>query len=57
MNDIKVPVLGINSIDDGVSNVNAVPYDIYKRNENLILYLTPRGGHIGWIDGPLWNMK
>jgi len=29
MKDIKVPVLGINSMDDGVSHANAVPYDIY----------------------------
>lgn len=57
ISDIKVPMLGISSYDDKVCYQEALPYDKFMTNENLILYVTPRGGHIGWVEGPWWNMK
>lgn len=52
-----MPLLGISSEDDAVCCKEAIPYDEFKSNKNLIMYLTKCGGHIGWVEGPFWKMK
>eukprot|EP01017_Pseudomicrothorax_dubius_P011314 TRINITY_DN14204_c0_g1_i2.p1 TRINITY_DN14204_c0_g1~~TRINITY_DN14204_c0_g1_i2.p1 ORF type:complete len:398 (+),score=70.10 TRINITY_DN14204_c0_g1_i2:60-1196(+) len=51
LKDITVPVLCINSLDDPLSDPRAIPKEEFYKNENLILVLTSKGGHIDWFTG------
>lgn len=49
LQDIKVPTLCINSLDDPTTQEKIIPKDDFRKNENLMLVLTQKGGHIDWF--------
>jgi len=52
LKDVKIPLLVVNSEDDPVVEKNAYPLEsIGNINENVILLVTKRGGHLGWFSG------
>ncbi|XP_029638103.1 protein ABHD15-like [Octopus sinensis] len=48
--DIAVPLLCINSLDDPMFPKSNIPYDLFKCYPNLFLVVTERGGHCGFIE-------
>lgn len=53
IDDIHVPVLGLNAADDPFTPPHAIPEEGARRNSNLMLVTTRRGGHIGFMDSVL----
>lgn len=61
VDDIEVPVLCVNSLDDPVAppsgesddtgESTSIPYDLFKCYPNFLLAITRRGGHCGFLDG------
>lgn len=51
VDDIEVPVLCINSLDDPVSACTDIPYDLFKCYPNFLLVVTNKGGHCGFLEG------
>ncbi|GFR80234.1 abhydrolase domain-containing protein 15 [Elysia marginata] len=60
VDDIEVPVLCVNSLDDPVagcsgndntSDNTSIPYDLFKCYPNFLLAITRKGGHCGFLDG------
>ena len=47
--NVDIPVLCIHSEDDLITPGMAIPYDDIKLNENIILIVTDRGGHMAFI--------
>ena len=50
VDDISVPVLCINSLDDPFYAESGIPYDIFKYYPNFLLVATDRGGHCGFVE-------
>jgi len=63
LDNIKIPVLGINSLDDPIVGPKYLPYANALRNPWLFFATTQGGGHMGWFsqnpDGSLsrWYVK
>ncbi|RYE48796.1 MAG: alpha/beta fold hydrolase [Sphingobacteriales bacterium] len=60
--NIKVPLLVLNAEDDPVVEANGfVKEEIENSSPNVIVMMTPRGGHQGWVEGffslKRWYMK
>jgi len=53
MEDVKIPTLYIHSLDDPVCIKECVPMKKIIDNENCILLLTQKGGHIEFFTGLL----
>ncbi|ESO84671.1 hypothetical protein LOTGIDRAFT_131783 [Lottia gigantea] len=51
VDDISVPVLCINSLDDPFNAESDIPYDLFKYYPNFLLVATDRGGHCGFLEG------
>lgn len=56
MHLIKVPVLCLNAADDPFQPFEAIPLKEFSKSKNIAIVVTPRGGHIGFLEG-LWPMK
>ncbi len=54
MNSIRVPTLCIQAENDPISGSHAIPYEIIKKNPNIMLLLTKSGGHIGFLEGNIF---
>lgn len=60
---LRIPVLGINALDDPIMGSVGLPYKEAKANPWFLLAITKRGGHMGWFeqrrDGTLgrWYVK
>jgi hypothetical protein len=54
---IQVPTLVIHSLDDPFLPADAVPRDALTRNPSIAPLLTPRGGHVGFLEGPPWRPR
>lgn len=48
---IKHPCLLVNSLDDPFIDRKILPMNIHNENPNVILVLTQKGGHLGWVEG------
>jgi len=48
---VKVPLLIINAEDDPLVEAKELPRTIEKVNEQAIVLLTRKGGHLGWFTG------
>jgi len=56
LDNVKIPLLMINAIDDPISDIESVPTSKIYSNENLIFVLTGTGGHMGWFKGfKIWK--
>ncbi|XP_050407978.2 protein ABHD15 [Patella vulgata] len=51
VDDISVPVLCINSLDDPFNSESDIPYELFKYYPNFLLVATERGGHCGFLEG------
>ncbi|XP_046582987.1 protein ABHD15-like [Haliotis rubra] len=51
VDDISVPVLCINSLDDPFYAKSNIPYDLFKYYPNFLLVATEKGGHCGFLEG------
>ncbi len=49
--NIKIPFLGLNALDDPIAASSAIPYETTKLNNKLIFATTHGGGHLGWFSG------
>ena len=50
VDDIAVPVLCINSLDDPFYAGAAIPYDLFRCYPNFLLVATEKGGHCGFLE-------
>eukprot|EP01023_Acetabularia_acetabulum_P011305 TRINITY_DN1518_c0_g1_i1.p2 TRINITY_DN1518_c0_g1~~TRINITY_DN1518_c0_g1_i1.p2 ORF type:complete len:287 (-),score=33.36 TRINITY_DN1518_c0_g1_i1:249-1109(-) len=48
---VQISLLCVQAADDPIAIESAIPYDDIYANENCILYVTPFGGHLGWVAG------
>ncbi|KAJ2470191.1 hypothetical protein GGI02_003092 [Coemansia sp. RSA 2322] len=51
MNNIQIPVLFLNSLDDPICTPSLIPFDKFLDNPWLLLALAQYGGHIGYMGG------
>lgn len=51
VDDITVPLLCINSLDDPISGENQIPFKLFRYYPNLLLVATNEGGYCGFIEG------
>ena len=51
LENIKKPLLCMQSLDDPICHYTEIPTEKSKINENLIFYITKKGGHCAWIQG------
>ncbi|KAJ1955907.1 hypothetical protein GGI12_005449 [Dipsacomyces acuminosporus] len=51
VDDIKVPLLAINSLNDRITPPHGIPVDKFKTNPNIALVLVPHGGHLAFLTG------
>eukprot|EP01024_Parvocaulis_polyphysoides_P017602 TRINITY_DN17777_c1_g1_i1.p1 TRINITY_DN17777_c1_g1~~TRINITY_DN17777_c1_g1_i1.p1 ORF type:complete len:455 (-),score=35.28 TRINITY_DN17777_c1_g1_i1:262-1626(-) len=49
--NVRIPLLCVQAQDDPIAIKQSIPYDEVNANDNCILYVTPYGGHLGWIAG------
>ncbi|KAL5719012.1 hypothetical protein ACHQM5_011850 [Ranunculus cassubicifolius] len=45
------PLLCIQAANDPIAPDRAIPRDDIKENQNCLLIVTPKGGHLGWVAG------
>lgn len=50
LNKIRIPVFGINALDDPILGTVGLPYEEARRNPWLVLATTKHGGHMGWFE-------
>ncbi|KAK7087371.1 hypothetical protein V1264_021432 [Littorina saxatilis] len=50
VDDIAVPVLCINALDDPLCDAAAIPYDLFRCYPHFLLVVTDRGGHCGFLE-------
>ncbi|KAJ2773207.1 hypothetical protein IWQ56_001073, partial [Coemansia nantahalensis] len=51
VDNIAVPFLAINSLDDRITPPSGIPVDKFRTNPNIALALVPHGGHLGFLTG------
>ncbi|XP_012935130.1 protein ABHD15 [Aplysia californica] len=51
VDDIEVPLLCINSLDDPTCQCADIPFDLFKCYPNFLLAVTSKGGHCGFLEG------
>lgn len=48
---VSVPLFAISSLDDPICTPEAIPYDEFRANPNLLLGVTKHGGHLAYLTG------
>ncbi|KAJ2841897.1 hypothetical protein J3B02_005745 [Coemansia erecta] len=51
VDEIDIPYLAINSLDDRITPPRGIPMDKFLNNPNIALALVPHGGHLGFLTG------
>ena len=51
LNKINIPTLYLNALDDPCISQDLIPYSEIKKNPNLLLATTKRGGHCSHFTG------
>jgi hypothetical protein len=49
--EVAIPLLFVSAEDDPVVNPKFMPIDVPEKNENVIVVMTKRGGHLGFLEG------
>ncbi|KAJ2078714.1 hypothetical protein H4R24_004293 [Coemansia sp. RSA 988] len=58
--NIAIPFLAINSLDDRITPPQGIPLDKFVTNPSIALALVPHGGHLGFLTGVpprIWFVK
>ncbi|KAI1339059.1 carboxylesterase-like protein [Xylariaceae sp. FL0016] len=57
--NVRIPFLGLNSVDDPIATHLALPYAEARHNPYTVLCTTSLGGHLGWFEmgGGRWHAK
>ncbi|KAJ8043202.1 Protein ABHD15 [Holothuria leucospilota] len=55
IDEMAIPLLCINSLDDPVVNSEHIPFDLFETLPNVMLAATRRGGHGAFLKG--WNAE
>ncbi|KAF5781760.1 putative alcohol O-acetyltransferase [Helianthus annuus] len=51
VNNVKIPLVCINAIDDPVCSHEAIPFDECRMNKNIVVATTQHGGHNAFFEG------
>lgn len=54
---VAVPTLLLHAVDDPFLPPAAIPRAEVEANPRMDLLLQPRGGHVGFLQGPLWRPR
>jgi uncharacterized protein len=54
---VRVPTLLLHAADDPFLPADRFPHDAVRRNAHLAAVVTPRGGHVGFIEGAPWSPR
>ncbi|XP_047336010.1 embryogenesis-associated protein EMB8-like [Impatiens glandulifera] len=46
---VRTPLLCIQAANDPIAPYRAIPFEDIKENQNCMLIVTPKGGHLGWM--------
>ncbi|KAJ2752421.1 hypothetical protein GGI19_003847 [Coemansia pectinata] len=60
VDDISIPFLAINSLDDRITPPQGIPVAKFMVNPSIALALVPHGGHLGFLTGfppRIWFIK
>ncbi|KAJ2252714.1 hypothetical protein GGI13_003118 [Coemansia sp. RSA 455] len=60
VDDISIPFLAINSLDDRITPPQGIPVAKFTVNPSIALALVPHGGHLGFLSGlppRIWFIK
>ena len=52
---IKRPTFFMNAIDDPIIGEKAIDYEVFDKNENVLLGTTKYGGHLGYYESAFDN--
>jgi predicted alpha/beta-fold hydrolase len=52
LHGIRVPALLVHALDDPFVDERAIPHQVIDANPHLHTAFVPRGGHVGFIEGP-----
>ncbi|KAG8857190.1 hypothetical protein FRB96_005864 [Tulasnella sp. 330] len=47
--DVRVPLVCLNAADDTLFRKQYFPYDLVKKSQHVVLAVTEKGGHCGWL--------
>ncbi|NBC24936.1 MAG: alpha/beta fold hydrolase [Bacteroidetes bacterium] len=53
LDQIQIPTLLLSAWDDPILSPADFPKDLINRNEHLVSYFTPYGGHVGFLEHPM----
>ncbi|KAK9716713.1 hypothetical protein RND81_06G252500 [Saponaria officinalis] len=48
---VQTPLLCIQAANDPIAPARGIPFKDIEENENCLLIVTPKGGHLGWVAG------
>jgi abhydrolase domain-containing protein 1/3 len=51
LENVKRPLLCMQSLDDPICHYSEIPTEKCQINENLVFYISKKGGHCAWIQG------
>ena len=51
---VRVPLLLLSTEDDPFIPAGCLPRAAARANPSVVLETSPRGGHLGFVAGPLW---
>ena len=63
LDKVNIPLLCINSKDDGLTSFRAIPYDDIRLNENIFLLVSDKGAHMCFFSNEIlfglrqWHLK
>jgi len=49
--NVKTPLFVIHALDDPIVPTSALPLTVLAKNPNVIVAITKKGGHTGWLEG------
>ncbi|TDH69226.1 hypothetical protein CCR75_007794 [Bremia lactucae] len=57
VDNLKMPFLCINALDDPVCTKDTIPYHEFRRKPNAMLLETPEGSHCAFFEGNFFQLK
>lgn len=57
LGEVRVPTLLVHALDDPFLPPDRIPLETARRNPWILPVFTPRGGHVGFLEGPPWATR